>query len=217
MAHLDFEMYAIQRHMGVNVAERYSSFFFDNVYPYINRNYKILDFGCGDGRYFPFFSDIVHIDNIYGVDISQTRIDRCIDLGFKQVFKIDNPELPFEDSFFDLINFDQVIEHIPTGDVEQYLQELQRVLSKNGLIVLLTPNYPVKRLYDFYYCIRYMDMNRFYDDPTHIARYSFKSLRNLLSQYFDIMKIEPTGGRLWDIIGRNEFSAKIICLLKKKA
>ncbi|WLQ15453.1 class I SAM-dependent methyltransferase [Hahella aquimaris] len=47
--------------------------------------------------------------------------------------------LPFEDGEFDLILCSTVIEHV--GDVEKVVNEMSRVLSKNGVIYIEAPNY----------------------------------------------------------------------------
>ncbi len=195
MPHQDFEKYAIQRLMNGTVSKRYISFFEENVLRRIKRDFKVLDFGCGDGKYFNFFNQFTDETNIFGVEISQTRVMRCQQIGWKNVMKI-NPldTLPFADSSFDLINFDQVIEHIKSEEISFYLKELKRVLADDGLIIIITPNYPIKRFYDFCNALRQRKFERIKDDPTHVAKYNFKRLHILLSEYFRIIKLEPTGG-----------------------
>ncbi|MBM2832887.1 MAG: hypothetical protein HW406_48 [Candidatus Brocadiaceae bacterium] len=217
MGHQDFERYAEQRLMNGVVAGKYNSFFVENVFPALKKNFRALDYGCGDGKYFSYFNQFTHKDNIYGIEISQTRVRRCHQLGWNNVFKVGNFEcLPFPDAFFDLINFDQVIEHIRFEDIPFYLHELNRVLVNGGLIVILTPNYPIKRFYDMYSAFIKRNILRIKDDPTHVTRYNFKKLKNLLSNYFNILKLEPTGGFIWEKLNYNFFSCKIIGLLQKR-
>lgn len=218
MAHQDFEKYAVQRQMFRAVSNRYDSFFKENVLPLLKKDSKILDYGCGDGTYFCFFKQFTGQNDIFGVDISKTRVVRCHELGWKNVLKVNFLEpLPFPDSHFDLINFDQVIEHIKIKDISFYLQELKRVLKEGGFVIIITPNYPIKRFYDLYKAIRRWDYKRIKDDPTHVTKYSFKKFNDLLNGYFNVIKLEPTGGFVWKKLRYNYFSHKIIGLLQKKS
>jgi SAM-dependent methyltransferase len=217
MAHQDFEKYAVQRKMCRDVSDRYDSFFKGNVLPLLKKDSKVLDYGCGDGTYFCFFKQFIEQNDIFGIDISKTRVMRCHELGWENVLKVNSLEpLPFPDAHFDLINLDQVIEHIKTGDISFYLQELKRVLKEGGYVIVITPNYPIKRFYDLFNAIRRRDYKRIKDDPTHVTKYSFSKLNDLLSKYFRILKLEPTGGFVWKKYRYNFFSHKIIGLLQKK-
>jgi SAM-dependent methyltransferase len=217
MPHQDYEKYALQRPMDGFVSEKYSSFFNENVLPLLGKSFTILDFGCGDGKYFNFFKKYMDQGNIFGTEVSETRTRRCREIGWHNVQKVKPLQpLPFADSSFDLINFDQVIEHIPADDVGFYLGEMNRVLVDGGLIIMITPNYPVKRFYDVFNAILKMDPRRARDDPTHIARYSFRTIRDILADYFKLLKLEPTGGIVWEILRYDVFSHKIIGLLQKR-
>ncbi len=218
MLHQDFEQYAVQRQMFRAVSDRYDSFFKENVLPLLNKNPKILDYGCGDGTYFCFFKQFTGQNYIFGVDISKTRVVRCHEIGWKNVSKINSREpLPFPDAHFDLINFDQVIEHIITKDIAFYLQELKRVLKEGGFVIIITPNYPIKRFYDLCKAICKRDLKKIKDDPTHVTKYGFNKLSDLLNDYFNIIKLEPTGGFVWERLRYNFFSHKIIGLLQKNS
>jgi len=215
MSHQNFEKYAIERPMTGPIAYDYVSFFKKHI-DYKNSDLKILDFGCGDGRYFLFFKQFFRENNIYGVEVSEIRIKRAKKLGWKNVFKIkDFQPLPFKDSYFDFINFDQVIEHIPSNKIEFYLKELKRILKPNGKIIIVTPNYPIKRVYDLLNALVKRDPKRIFDDPTHVAQYNFKMLNSLLKKYFREAKLEPTEGLFYKWFRKNFFSHKIIGLCIK--
>jgi len=47
---------------------------------------------------------------------------------------------PFEDGFFQLITFSEVLEHLPIESVYPVLQEIYRVLEKSGKIIVSSPN-----------------------------------------------------------------------------
>jgi len=95
---------------------------------------KILDVGCGNGNYTAYFA---HDNNtIYGVDINDFRQKRFSDkFKFK---KYPGKKLPFKDNFFDLVVSFDVIEHVE--DDLLFVNEIYRVLKKNGAVYLATPN-----------------------------------------------------------------------------
>lgn len=153
MVHHDFERYAQERKMSGLISNIYQEFFKKWI-DYKNNQLKVLDFGCGDGKYYDFFKKFFKEENIFGVEISKIRVKRCKDKGWKNVFLINRLEkLQFPDEYFDFINFDQVIEHIREDEIDFYLSELSRILKKNGVLIIVTPNYPIKRFYDFLHAI----------------------------------------------------------------
>jgi len=212
----DFEKYALVKPMNGEVAHIYRHYFQKWIGEGA-RDLKLLDFGCGDGKYFHYFSKIVPSENIFGVEISKIRVDRCRDNGWANVFHIEKLKpLPFPGGYFDFINFDNVIEHISQSDIDFYLSEFIRILRKNGKVIICTPNYPIKILYDLFYAFSEHDFKRLRGDPTHITRYNFKKLRRLLSRYFATVQLEPTGGPFYKIFNKRIFSHKIIGLCIKK-
>lgn len=215
MVHQDFEKYAQERQMNGLIADIYQKFFEEWI-DYKNSQLRVLDFGCGDGKYFDFFRKFFKEENIFGVEISRIRIERCKNKGWKNVLLIKKLErLPFFEEYFDLINFDQVIEHISENEINFYLLELTRVLKKNGKMIIITPNYPIKRIYDFLNAFPKQDFKRILDDPTHITHYNFKKLNNLFKRYFIEVKLEPTGGLFYRWFKKKFFSHKIIGLCVK--
>lgn len=55
------------------------------------------------------------------------------------VLNIENEKFPYRDSFFDLVLFNEVIEHLPQSPVPP-LQEIYRVTKKGGYMMITTPN-----------------------------------------------------------------------------
>lgn len=48
--------------------------------------------------------------------------------------------LPYDDSTFDVVVFSETIEHLPPTKVPAVLEEISRVLKKNGVAIISTPN-----------------------------------------------------------------------------
>lgn len=94
----------------------------------LNKNIKlkILDYGCGVKPYQHLFEG--HIEKYIGVDVGNNpNADICINPGEK---------LPFSNDEFDIVLSSQVLEHVK--DVDQYMIECNRVLKKNGYLLLST-------------------------------------------------------------------------------
>ena len=101
--------------------------------------FRILDVGCGDG----FISEkILKLDpkkaEIYGIDSAEEALKKAKGRGIEIKTGDIQKKWPFEKNFFDLIFAGEIIEHI--FDVKKFLDEIQRVLKKNGLLILTTPN-----------------------------------------------------------------------------
>ena len=87
MPHNDFELYAIQKKFNLIVPVG-----IQNGFEYIFEKSKIpkneliyLDFGCGDGKCFNYIKEAGLItSNIYGIDASKKRIDRCKSIGWQK-------------------------------------------------------------------------------------------------------------------------------------
>jgi SAM-dependent methyltransferase len=52
------------------------------------------------------------------------------------------PPIPYEQDF-DIIYLDQVFEHLPPDSVKDFLEECRRHLTRNGIIVIVAPDYNV--------------------------------------------------------------------------
>lgn len=223
MPDLDFERYARQKTMTGEVAEKwieiFEKCFISRFHKNELKNVKILDYGCGDGRYFEYFKNYFNVDNIFGVEVSKIRVERAKQKGWEKIFcvALDEP-LPFSEDSFDFINWIEVIEHIPYHKADFYLREIKRVLKPNGILILTTPNYPWKRLYDFKDAIFHKKIKRFKDDSTHLCKYSLNKLKSLLKKYFKIDEITHyKSGVLYNKTGNLNFVHKIlvVCVNEK--
>lgn len=102
---------------------------------------KILDYGCGQGRYFPVWRDLFPNAELFGAEISDVAID-LIEKNFAdmkgRVFKIDSGRATsVEDGCFDLIFSIEVMEHIER--LQDYLEDIFRLLREGGRFVWTTP------------------------------------------------------------------------------
>jgi len=73
----------------------------------------------------------VRLDGWLNVDLNAANADLHLDLRGK---------LPFEDESIEYIFSEHFIEHIPREDALSFLKECRRVLKRNGVLRLSTPN-----------------------------------------------------------------------------
>lgn len=104
---------------------------------------KTLDAGCGDGINLYGLQQLAlqnkwNLD-LHGIDYNVVRVERAT--TSHQALQIKQGslcQLPYVDEQFDIVLCNHVLEHVPELSVA--LQELRRVLSKNGLLIIGVPN-----------------------------------------------------------------------------
>ncbi len=150
----------------------------------------VLDLGAGDGRYLGLWKRLLPEDAlVVGCEISARRAARMKAKGFRVVVAR-SEELPFKAGLFDLVTFIEVIEH--TESPAASLDEIARVLRRDGKLALTTPNYPMKRLFDLRAALRQRSWARWKDDPTHVSPLSAGRLERLLRPRFRTVHLEGT-------------------------
>ncbi len=102
--------------------------------PYI-KNGKLLDVGCGNGRYLDGMKKLGW--RTQGVEFNASAVEVC-KLSGLTVHHGDLFSAHFESNSFDVINVSHVIEHVPNPMT--FFTELARVLKPKGSLVIKTPN-----------------------------------------------------------------------------
>lgn len=100
------------------------------------RKGRLLDIGCGS---YPFFLVSTKFNEKYGIDPSvnvNLVKNQNINLSKKDVSKF---KLPFKDNYFDVITMLAVFEHIEHDKLKFVLDEIKRVLKKDGVFIITTP------------------------------------------------------------------------------
>lgn len=101
---------------------------------YQNRELKILDLGCGSAA----ISSQLGGNTVYGLDVNPSLLRLAEEKGV--VVKEGAFErMPFDDSFFDVVLSIDSIEHVASR--ERAINEIKRVLKKEGELVVFTPAY----------------------------------------------------------------------------
>ena len=120
-----------------------------------------VDLGSGDGS----FSLACEIFGIKSFAFDYHDLD------------LEKDRLPIEDHSVDFVTLNSVIEHL--YDPSNVLSESYRILKKEGLVFIRTPNWK-------------MSYKKFFDDPTHVKPYSPDTLGRILRLYnFRLVFLEP--------------------------
>jgi ubiquinone/menaquinone biosynthesis C-methylase UbiE len=140
---------------------------------------RVLDAGCGTGIHLGRFAS-ADVEAAIGVDMGMPGL-RSGKINFPDAFFVaaNLSQLPFRDSFFEFIYSIDVVEHLENP--LEALQEYYRVCTTGGHIMIQTPIYPVKRVYDFWHWIR-RERESLADDPTHISPLNTLMLQKMISQ-----------------------------------
>ena len=120
------------------IIEKYFSLLESNI------NDVVLDFGCGSGRLFPIYQNILgeKASNYVGIDISGVALEHAVstykglEIG-KNLFEFDGLNIPFEDNCFNKIVCFGVFDACKQ---EVIIRELLRVLKEEGLLLITGKN-----------------------------------------------------------------------------
>lgn len=121
----------------------------------IKENTKILDVATGTGIY--LIEALKKGGAGYGVDISKKMLEqvkkKIIKFKLKgkiiRIIKGDAEKLPFPSNFFDVVICIGMFEYYPLGKVKTFLEEIKRVLKKEGSLIADFPNKNDKGIYEF--------------------------------------------------------------------
>lgn len=112
---------------------------YEFVLPLVSSNMNLIDYGSGEGYGTRLLSE--KCAKVTGIDINEMSISHAQKKYQNEACNFeffDGETIPAEDSSIDAVISFQVIEHVP--DVKAYLEEIKRVLKKDGLFVCTTPN-----------------------------------------------------------------------------
>jgi len=99
---------------------------------------RILDYGCGQGRYLAELRKIFPMADICGGDISDVGLEIAKASDPRTSFlKMDSESIDCADASFDCVISIEVLEHV--GDVRKATQEIVRVLKPGGTALVTTP------------------------------------------------------------------------------
>lgn len=133
----------------------------------------VLDAACGEGYGSNLLS--MNAEIVYGIDIDEESIEHAQNKYLKgnlEFLTASIEKLPFEDHSFDVVVSFETIEHVNENLQQQFLKEIKRVLKKDGILIMSTPN---KEIYtDF----------RNYHNPFHVKEFYKDEFYEFLNSAF---------------------------------
>lgn len=167
---------------------------------YIKKDARILDLGCGIGLSLHILAQV--FPNITGCDIDEKALRACdkilkeVGVSGLDLRKYDGRKLPFPNNTFDAVLSIEVVEHVKNPNL--MLREIQRVLKKEGVLIITTPNkywpmethyklpfltYLPQKISDYY--VKFSGKGKKYD----VYPLSYNHFSRLVSKHFDFKDI----------------------------
>jgi ubiquinone/menaquinone biosynthesis C-methylase UbiE len=149
---------------------------------------RLLDAGCGNGRYLTFIHQSYPKLKLTGVDIAEEGVKRCHVLEQRNqlpqgtVTQGDCTELALENDSVDLIFSKNVLQYLPyipgSGEgAEKAWSEMHRVLTPKGLVMLTQPHGTGRTHRDFAQLVTLQDLEALAD------KYGFKILSHRIDEF----------------------------------
>ncbi len=100
---------------------------------------RILDYGCGDGRFIGWIPQEIPSCEAHGCDVDEMALQKARGTYPKVDFHaiVDN-RLPYPDCYFDVVCMLDVLEHV--SDECAAIEEVWRVLRHGGTLILSVPH-----------------------------------------------------------------------------
>lgn len=164
------------------------------------REYKatnLLDVGCGSGDRTIHIANHFNIDytQAHGVDFNEQQVEACKKIFNARIIDLESQNLPYDDNTFDLVNCNQVLEHIRNS--ETIINEISRVTKVGGYIILGIPNlaHLINRLYLLFgiqpLCIRI--------GSSHIRGFTHKSFLKMLKMLEGVELMDYKGSLMYPL------------------
>lgn len=130
---------------------------------WITADDEVLELGAGRCD----FSNAVSARSVTAMDIDAV-VTASAGEGVRAVVGDCTDLSQFADGSFDVVFASNLLEHLERPDALRLLQESHRVLRPGGRLILVQPNFR-------------LNPNEYFDDFTHVAIYSDRSLKDLLA------------------------------------
>lgn len=146
----------------------------------------ILDVATGTGDFAILSAQILHPQQVVGIDISE----KMLEVGFEKVRKLalqdvvtlqvgDSEAMSFCDNYFDAITVGFGVRNFE--DLSLGLQEICRVLKSDGVAAILEfsmpEHFPIKQLYSFYFKHILPTIGKIFSKDYDAYYYLFKSVQ----------------------------------------
>lgn len=153
---------------------------------WIGQGKDVLDLGCRDGT---LTRHLLDSNRVVGADIDADALEVARrDYGMEVYCLNLNAALPFPPASFDVVVLAETLEHLPYPRIT--LAEIHKILRAGGQFI---GNVPLAyHLNDRW---RVLCGKRLDSDPTHVQYFSYRSLKEVLQQFFTLDLIIPLRGQ----------------------
>ncbi|MEM5813226.1 MAG: class I SAM-dependent methyltransferase [Candidatus Aenigmatarchaeota archaeon] len=167
--------------MALIWSEAFSDFFLfgiSNIIKNWKKDAKILDVGCGNGALLKKLKKL-GFKNLYGIDASRRNIDKAKNKEKEIKFFCGDitKKLPFRNEFFDIVIAVAILEHILDDDLSKFLNEINRVLKKNGLFII---EVPYRQRLNYVVCPNCLAV---FEKDEHLRSFDESGLEAILNNY----------------------------------
>ena len=157
---------------------------------------SVLEVGCAEGRTGAVLKAEGRAKWVVGIELMDVAADQAR-MVLDQVLcgNVEQMDLPFIESQFDVIILADVLEHLV--DPWSILRRLKSYLKPNGLVIVSLPNVRNWRvLMPLFFLGKWEYQDEGIMDRTHLRFFTRMGMMELLEECdFEIKKIEPTGQR----------------------
>jgi GT2 family glycosyltransferase/ubiquinone/menaquinone biosynthesis C-methylase UbiE len=133
----------------------------------------VLDIACGEGYGSEILS--VNAEKVIGIDIDEKTIEHARNTYKNKKINFlcgSTDNIPLPDNSIDIAVSYETIEHISEGSQKKFLEEIKRVLKKDGILIISTPD-------KINYSDRYDHKNEF-----HLNEFEKEQFITFLNNYF---------------------------------
>ncbi len=163
------------------------------IFSFIKERKIIVDLGCGEGITLQRLTKQFPLSIVAGIDLSFENLEICRKHELLAL-QNDSENLCFQDNSVDCCLLIEVIEHLPHP--EKTLQEIFRILKKDGILIALFPN---DRIFRITRLATGKITEAFYDYG-HLKQWSPAAVNRLLqSSDFSVLHNLSIPFRLWSV------------------
>ena len=142
----------------------------------VSQKARIVDIGCGDGRFCRELSRVFQSSSVVGIDYSKRAIALALSMNSDITkLKFHSLDITKKHSLgtFDIAVLMEVFEHIPIEDTGNFIGSIRALLKEGGALYLTVPheNKPL--------------------EYKHVQHFSVKKIIDCLKPYFEIVEVVP--------------------------
>lgn len=141
---------------------------------------RVLDAACGVGYGSAILS--VYAREVVGIDIDEEAVAFARETYGNErtlFYEMSIADMQFKENSFDAVVSFETVEHVPEEIQKAFLQEIARILSPAGVLIMSTPDHD-------------MFVKKFlgkYNNPYHVKEYNYPEYKALLKNYFKYVEI----------------------------